>query len=672
MIPSLSAKGLYLLCLLLTCGLIACDMMSRAALVDAATKVETSDVPRGSLPVSPDARRRWTVLPAAALDARWWIIHAEEGLKMGRVHETHLDNHPSGREVHWSSGPVWLLEGIAGITAFFTGNSPLEEIQKAPLWFGPVVFLMLAALVSLLVGPRFGWGYAGFLILLFATSFPVYEAFRTGDADHHGLAVMFVLGSVLALVGGGAGWSLPVSKKKENREQGMPVPCFATARKSFVLAGLLGSAALWVSAATMLPVLLASAAGAIASSLLKPDDNAVLRPELWRLWGLWGAVGSLAFYLLEYFPNHMGWRLEVNHPVYAIAWLAGGDLLCRICRKFSGGKILAGSIQDSILFAASLIGVLIPPMLIFLNPEYFFWIADRFLFTLHKEHIREIGSLWTAVMRQGDWTGFFEYLVWPGFALVSLATLVILAKPCKAWFPILAFSSIVAGAIQILALAQIRWTVLAIILWSVCILVVLVIFFGKQYSGHPSRFVPGMLAAWGLAGLLAFPLQSVRAALTPGDVAKNLPQSLVPTILLRDIAHRLVEADPHRVPVVLTDPTSATELAYYGGIRTLGTLYWENLPGLLRTATIFASPTEETTFVRLKAAGITHIVIPSWDDFSDLSAFSRLLQQKDAPFLQKVLDGQSHPAWLREYAYPIPESFGIPDERIRIFEVLSN
>jgi hypothetical protein len=36
------------------------------------------------------------------------------------------------------------------------------------------------------------------------------------------------------------------------------------------------------------------------------------------------AAGSLFFYLLEYFPNHLDMRLEVNHPMYGLAWFAGG------------------------------------------------------------------------------------------------------------------------------------------------------------------------------------------------------------------------------------------------------------------------------------------------------------------------------------------------------------
>jgi pyruvate/2-oxoglutarate dehydrogenase complex dihydrolipoamide acyltransferase (E2) component len=51
------------------------------------------------------------------------------------------------------------------------------------------------------------------------------------------------------------------------------------------------------------------------------------------------------------------------------------------------------------------------------------------------------------------------------------------------------------------------------------------------------------------------------------------------------------------------------------------------------------------------------------------------LSLKDVVFearaaIERALAGNAKPPWLREYPYPIPESFGIPEERVRVFEVL--
>ncbi len=659
--------GLFFLFLLLTCFLLGSDFHQRSMQVEAATRLETSEAPRSSLPVSTEARRRWTVLPATALDARCWVIHAESALTKGRVHHTDFDNAPVGREVHWSSVPNWLLGGIARILAWFAGTSPLEQIQNAPLWYGPAVFAMLAAMVSVIVGPRWGWGFAGFLVFYLAAAFPLYDNFRPGDAGHRGLVLVFLLGSALCLAGGGMGWVVSGATGR-NTKQELLFPPLISARVHFAWTGLLGSMALWISAATTIPLLAACSLGALAAAIWKPGGRTALHPELWRIWGLWGCLGSLAFYLIEYFPGHLGWRLEVNHPLYALAWLSGSDILSRALTKLSGGRFVRRSFRDAILLAVGCMCLALPPLLIFLHPEHFFWPADRFLLTVSREHVRECASLWTYVLTRVGWSGAFEHLAWPVFAVGSLFCFLFRAKPWQSWHPFLAFSYVVAGAIQILALFQIRWTALALCLWAVCVLFILVIWIRRQYTGRLPWLPRLALAAWALASLLTYPALVVQAAVAPDD-SSNLPRNLVPSILLRDIAHRLVESNPHRLPVVLSDPTSATELAYYGGIRTIGTLYWENMPGLKHAARIFSAPTEKDFGDLLHAAGVTHIVLPSWDDFSDLSAYTRLCGTSHPPYFQQVLDGSAHPAWIREFPYPIPGSFGIPNEWIRVFEI---
>jgi len=663
-------KGLYLLLVSLAIGLIACDVVSRFALVEAATRVETSDTPIGSRAASFGDRQRVTVLPSTALDARWWVIHAERGLREGRIRFTSQDNSPSGREVHWSSGPVWLLGVIARTMALFSGNPPLEEVQRAPLWFGPVAFLMLVIVVTLLIAPRFGWGYAGFLILLYAASLPVYEAFRAGDADHHGLTMIFALGCVLGLVCGGVGWSVKGKSSASGNGRPAPIPSIADARKYFIMSAMSGAAGMWVSAATMIPVLAGCGLGAVAAAWLKPEARATANPAFWRLWGFWGAVGSVGFYLLEYFPENMGWRLEANHPLYALAWLAGGEVLSRTAGKISGGPFMGRGLSDILLCLSALAGIFLVPAIVILNRSSWLLISDPFLVALHKEHIREFAPLWEFVCWKGSLPDIFAYLAWPVFALASLAVALFIARPGKSWHPVLAFSFACAGTIEILALFQVRWSGLAIALWSVCILILLVILSERPCRDRVPNWILALLGAWGLAALLAFPYWSVPASFHAGDVSKNLPQSLVPSILLRDIARRLVEANPRRIPIVLSDPTSSTDLAYYGGIPTIGTLYWENLEGLKRAAAIFSAPTGEGAHSLLLEAGVTHIVLPSWDDFADLSAYGRLLGIADPSYLQGVLDGTVHPAWLREYPYPIPDGFGIPDETVRVFEVL--
>jgi tetratricopeptide (TPR) repeat protein len=141
-------------------------------------------------------------------------------------------------------------------------------------------------------------------------------------------------------------------------------------------------------------------------------------------------------------------------------------------------------------------------------------------------------------------------------------------------------------------------------------------------------------------------------------------------LLIRDIAHRLIQSSPAKIPTVLTGPNTSTELTFHSGIKTLGTLYWENMPGLKRAAEIFAATGEEKTKKRLTEAGVTHIVIPSWSNFGEayagLLASAQGMEKADPSYLDGVLKSEDFPTWLRPFAYPIPTSSGIDAQSVRI------
>jgi hypothetical protein len=94
------------------------------------------------------------------------------------------------------------------------------------------------------------------------------------------------------------------------------------------------------------------------------------------------------------------------------------------------------------------------------------------------------------------------------------------------------------------------------------------------------------------------------------------------------------------------------------------------MPGLKKAAEMFAATTEEETKRLLTAAGVTHIVIPSWSNFGE--AYANLLAQaqgKDSPgpsYLDNVLKSEEFPSWLRPFAYPIPTATGIDAQSVRV------
>ncbi|HVU39314.1 MAG TPA: hypothetical protein VHC95_13350 [Opitutales bacterium] len=84
----------------------------------------------------------------------------------------------------------------------------------------------------------------------------------------------------------------------------------------------------------------AALGAAIAYGLTKNSEEKLplgrADPTLWRVWGASAGLASLFFYLLEYAPSHFTMRLEVNHPLYALALLGAGDVLCRLSWLISG------------------------------------------------------------------------------------------------------------------------------------------------------------------------------------------------------------------------------------------------------------------------------------------------------------------------------------------------
>ncbi len=207
------------------------------------------------------------------------------------------------------------------------------------------------------------------------------------------------------------------------------------ARNWFIASGIAGGVGVWVSTASEAPVLAEVGLGALlATGLLargaKQDGPIQADPSLWRVWGWSGAATSLFFYLLEYFPSHFGMRLEVNHPLYALAWAGGGEIIFRLCRWWGGGK-LSERPADWLWLGGSIFAVLLAPLIILIFADQVFWIASwtpnsRFLFIFHEDYIAEFKDMrrYLGAMYAGPSAGYTAAVVNP---------LVLLALPIMAW-----------------------------------------------------------------------------------------------------------------------------------------------------------------------------------------------------------------------------------------------
>lgn len=654
------------------------DTISRVELVEKISSVRLMDSPPGTFPVAEGTREEHLLLPGSSMDARWWVLHTEQMLQRQdwRVRFTELDNYPNGREVHWSSLLMWALAAVAWILSLGTGRPAVEFVAEAAVWVGPVLLVVFLGGFSALVIRRFGWLAGTFFATVVLTSFPVTRMFQAGEADHHGLVICFAAAAVFSLFAGGLGFAMDHPKNSPPNPAGPPAT--RSVRWWFVVSGVFAACGLWISAATMIPVLVGTGIGVLVSTFLarKCGARVTHHPELWTLWGFVGCCASLGFYLLEYFPGHLGLRLEVNHPVFAMGFFGAGILLSVFTRWIvsPSARKLPGALVWKLFAGLTLSGVPVLAFLVF--HERAFWVADGFLLALHERYIFEFQSVATVFRAfDGNWV-VLTYYPWPFFGLLGMVVVVwwCRAKPWVVAGILFLFSPVLV--MQVLAVLQVRWASAAFLLWALLALAVFLLGLSeKNMLGAVLRW-GGVFFAW--LAIFITQLPQVLAAVEETGTALQAPirQQTGHGIVLKDIAHRLLHSSPGSPPVVLTGPNASTDLAYHGKIRVVGTLYWENMPGLKRAAEIFSLREETEVLEALQSAGVTHLLVPSWDDFT--SAYEGLWKAEDpaladsegSGYLQNIFQGAELPQWLRPFAYPIPSASGIDATSVKIFAVL--
>jgi hypothetical protein len=438
-----------------------------------------------------------------------------------------------------------------------------------------------------------------------------------------------------------------------------------------IVSGLLGAAGLWVSAATVIPAFAGIAFGALIGAWLgRPAraGNAVSAhdydPGLWRVWGTAGAVGSLGFYLLEYAPSHFGWRLEVNHPLYALAWWGGGELLARFCSWISGTGF-AFTARGRLGSLAAMLALAALPLTVIIGGATLFSVRDTFLWNLHEGYILEFRSL-VASLSGASWNERFATLaIWPLLAFPALWHLfrhragpgaTLLALACGAALPLSALSFL-----------QIRWLGVTQALWLAPLVAWLAVW--RATPAPRPRMATGAGVLVLLLGVLPFPLRAIQNWGLPPQLAVEEAISLV----MRDIAWKLRSAAGSAPINVISGPTTTTSLAFYGDTRGVGTLYWENLAGLKTVASIYGAQTEAEALRLCRENSVTHIVIFSWDAFAQ--PYARLHHGRavdastDDCFVSSLLNTRNIPEWLRPRHYTMLPELAQAGHWVLIFEV---
>ena len=595
----------------------------------------------GTLPT--DALALTRPLPGPYADAQTWtrLAIASDTSDAWQIRHTSIDNAPAGRDVHWSSTFVHLIAWSGRVRAAATDESLSRATERSLAWINLPILLAVVVFFSSWIAVRAG-AAAGVLVALGMIGHRwFYDGFAPNYIDHHGLLTAFTFGCILGAM------FIPLAGSGENRRS-----------DAAILSGVCGGLGVWLSAASVIPTIVAIGVAAIVVAAARRPvldaDAATVQANLWRLWSRIGALISIIGYLVEYAPSHFGVRLEVNHPLYALAWLGGGDLIaCALEWRSREEKPQLWRV------AAATLLVLLPAIVILVAGARVFLPSDPVVARLHN-YIDEFASIVAMARRPGRLL-LERYLL--GFVLL-LPALFLLRDGRRR--PQLIFASVVALMLAALGCWEIRWWLPA----SGAELCLLLAALAVAFEGRTTR------ARWLVVGAigLVFIEQSVaRTLLTRRNVAEAAvtdADAMQP--LIRDVAVELRHSPPTGQITLLSSPDASSAISYFGAFRSIGTFYWENRDGLAAAAKMLASSSDEAVLTELRSHGVTHVALFSAGNFLDayLAAINpgATPEELRATFGSRVLFDHHVPQWLQ--AIPFLSRPGSPSKSVLLFRVV--
>ncbi|MEY2878815.1 MAG: hypothetical protein RLZZ15_1195 [Verrucomicrobiota bacterium] len=615
-------------------------------------------VPRATAAATPLQRP----LPSNYADAMMWTRYAlalQEGAP-ARVRTTEIDNAPGGREVHWHSGLAHLLALAGRLQRAVTGEPLPRATEQALAWFNLPLLIVVTVFFSAWTARRAGAAAGALVALGLIGVEDHYAGCAPNYVDHHGLLSAAVFGVVLGAVFMGGGWWRARSDGEESLLPASP----EAARGAATFSAVCGAIGLWISAATVIPVIvivggcavLASAFGAAAAR----REGARFDAALWRWWGRLGAGLSVGFYLLEYAPSHLGLRLEVNHPLHALAWWGGGELVALLAAWRAEAPAGALPRRRALLPLGALAAA--PVVIVALGTRVFV-ASDPFVAKLSHD-VAEGASLWRIVGAFG-WKEFFTHV---NFQLVPLALGVwCVAGRGRPDRLLLGFATLAGAVFVAMGFWKIRWWLNA----GGPMLALLIAALAALLRGRSLRVRWTVVAALAAAGFVPATVWHI------GRIAGPVRQRIVANDdavqpVYRDVAGALRAAQPTGEIVLLASPNASVSIGYYGRFKTLGTLYWENTAGLRAAAEIFSAETDEEALRLFRRHGVTHLAIISRENY--FAEYFALLRP-DAPatdivktFGHRLGSQLRQPAWLRSLPYANPAKPLLPDLVVRLYQ----
>ncbi|MEO6004831.1 MAG: hypothetical protein ABIZ04_24200 [Opitutus sp.] len=616
--------------------------------VEAISRVDSEEATLDAAsPTGYAGRKRWLIVPEHNLHSYEWIAQTQQmfAQKTWRVRQLDYENVPAGREVHAPSPYRWWLGLVAEFEQKISGKPIGWSVERAALFANPLLHFFLLVASAVFVGRRFGLVAAAVFTTGLATFFPLASAFLPGVPDSLGLAQICALWSVLPLV----------ALARDGSAKSL-----ARTTASFWLGGFAGGIGLWIDAGTQLPIiggifLGGLLAAAVSRRSAQSPQAAAEFARAWRGWALTGAGTCLVAYLIEYFPRGMDLRLQVNHPLYGLAWLGAGELLA----QFTAGRQSGVSYwtwRRVVLLVLSLGAIAALPVVMV-------WAKSSPPIDLLASRLTSLpngataGNLAKWIVRDGI-TGPLIATLLPLLLLIPALWLLVRRSTTSQERSALAL--VLGPAVIGLAYAchSLRWWTVADTLLLVLMVPVLVIV--QTRANAPIRALClGVLGVSCFTGGLQFlPPSSDKTEFTPLEVTG---------LTERGLAHWLADHGRGPSTAVLAPPEITTTLSFYGGFRGLGTPNWENRDGVATTVQIITATTSDQAQAILNDHGVTHIVLPSWD--SDLENFvTWTIKNPNDSFLSALRHWAVLP-WLRPLPYKLPVVAGMEDRSVAIFEL---
>lgn len=603
--------------------------------------------------------KRWLVVPEHTSTGYESIAQTQQMLAdhAWRVRRIDYENAPFGRDVFSASVQRWWLAGVATLRKLFFGEGTGVAVERAALWSQPALLAVFLLAATLYVARRFGNAPACIAAFGIVTIFPLSGAFLPGVPQEHDFSLVFAFWSVLPLV----------AALVRTASSGSRAPTMLASHEAgfgdAVLAGVCGGLGLWTSASKEVPVLLGLGGFAMLSFLLARSRSRTTEPRgtiPWRAWAVAGALTSLVTYLLEFAPDHLDFRLQVNHPLLGLAWLGWGECLHRAdewsrqSTQTRRKRAWLSWITGIAVIAA------VPAVMIATNTPSFFRDDTQAL---------RLTSLWEGTVAKN----FIAWLRRDGLTVSLAATClpILLLLPAlgaamarKTPFAQKSALLVASGPLLVavgFACSQLRW-------WSEVDVLLLVVAVTSTFTLSQNSVSGKIRAGWFalLACCSVTGVASVLPSLTLGT-RDIFSRSEIESLVERDLAYWLADHGSSGVPVILAPPERTASLCYFGGLRGLGSPDRENEEGISASVRIVTATTSDDARALLYQRGVTYLVLPSWDqDLDDFATWT--MAHPDDSFIRAVRRW-ALPPFAKPLPYQMPTVAGFENESVVVLEV---